>query len=776
MNLNSRVLLGWSFGLLACLGYRDGDAQERLVEVLPLLETQRIAGIQKLQQVFSNSRNESEKFDSALLLSSLPTDTLGTETQSVFLEYLNSHPNINKQNPETLIRFYRKLGDVRYDLGKLNEARESYLKLKKLNSPTDVEYAHYRLGWIYVNEKNPVGALDQWMTLFEGISANQKRSVLGSLVFRDLGRVWPEVVASGVSRFDSKIAELTLEPEARSEFLFGLKLGIRYVSSRSSQDLEKFRKNVRQGLLSVVVLEGVAASEKLVLAGPCSLLDWFPVGLASQSLESDLVFETLLRCYRLAEGAKNRVSLAAALETLALRGRARLPLAEIYFDQNRYSESCSQYSEASKEEPGLSGIVGSVARACEKSVLATKNSKLTLAQRQTDLRRIYDSFLSQAPKPLTGPNSGQWLEILEILLSSEAKNLIPETTPQLRYQILKSYLPSSRIISDSKAEKRRLWIWTEFLAKEVDEVDPTGASFSNDLDTLKWSQVSDAYGLAALALKRNRIDWIWARRNEFRLALKEQPGFAPLLEEVSGQALRKSLGEGGDYNLTGPEIESVLALVNRLEAGALVESLRKDFLSLPADIIATDWGKDFKQIESLAQRSSRILAVNLNPVAENFVGSLTGLVKKSQNLTHIVSDGPWYHKRMAAVATGVVKSHQKLAATKIRKVTPPKVLREPEKQAFIQEMNKIAAELDALGESVESIGRRPQSESQTVLKPRVIDLGQENTESSVRQPGLKVIESDSTLLKFLPQIYKSQFENLESELTRPEIKSDGEIK
>lgn len=777
--------LCWVVFFAIALNPLRSQADERLIEILSLLETQRVVGIQKLQQLFATTQNESEKFDAALLLSSLPTDTLGNETQSQFLEYLNSVARLKNENGETLSRIFRKLGDVRYDLGKLKEARESYLNLKKINNPMDTEYASYRLGWIEVNEKNPVAALDSWMSIFE-LSKNKNRSsFLGNLIFRDLGRVWPEVVANGVTRFDSKIAELILEPQSREEFLFGLKLGVRYISSRSPQDLENFRLKVREGILSLVVLEGVAASEKLILSGPCSILDWFPIGLQAQSLDSPLVFESLVRCYRSPGGGNLKKELQSSFEAIALIGRNRLPLAEIYFDQNQYSKSCLQYSEASKEDPALAGIVGSVARACEKSVLAAKNLNLPLEQRQGDLKRIFESFMAQAPKPLRGFESGQWVEILEILLSSEAKNLIAELDSTSRQKILENYLPAEGVLADEKAEKRRIWIWTEFLSREVDEIDPSGKLFIKFFDTLKWSSPVDAFGLAGLALKKGRPDWIWKHRLEFRAALKNQPGFASILSEVSNQALRKVLGERSNSNLTfefsGTEIETVLKIVANIESGKGVLSQRSSFSSLPEDVLVSDWAKDFKKLESLEQNSSRYLGLALNPLSDKFVAALTGLVKKSQNLVSFVSEGPWFHKRMATIATTIVSSHQKQAAKKIKSIVAPKVLREPEKMAFTQEMAKIASELETLSETV----RGPQSEntknskikiqpgSLSDEKPRVIDMGQDNVESTVRQPGLKVIESDSTILKFLPQIYKSQFENLEKELTQPEIKIDG---
>ena len=48
-------------------------------------------------------------------------------------------------------------------------------------------------------------------------------------------------------------------------------------------------------------------------------------------------------------------------------------------------------------------------------------------------------------------------------------------------------------------------------------------------------------------------------------------------------------------------------------------------------------------------------------------------------------------------------------------------------------------------------------------KQRVVDLGEIQTQSSVRRPNLRTVESDSNMKQILPNIYQSQFESMEQE-------------
>ncbi len=138
--------------------------------------------VRTVEQAFRNAKSEGDRVVAAYLL------TFAQEKKLVaglgpYLDFLVSNPLRDKiLGDEAAQRILRLHGDDAYDRGKFSTAITDYRELEKRSSGFAKDYATLKLGWAYLNLKQPKEALHAWLATARGRQLNNENPALGPLI------------------------------------------------------------------------------------------------------------------------------------------------------------------------------------------------------------------------------------------------------------------------------------------------------------------------------------------------------------------------------------------------------------------------------------------------------------------------------------------------------------------------------------------------------------------------------------------------------------------
>ena len=100
-----------------------------------------------------------------------------------YLDFLVTHPKRDEVlGAEAAQRILRLHGDDAFDRGKFPVAITDYKELEKRSTGFAKDYATLKLGWSYLNLKQPKEALHAWLATAKGRQLNNENPALGSLI------------------------------------------------------------------------------------------------------------------------------------------------------------------------------------------------------------------------------------------------------------------------------------------------------------------------------------------------------------------------------------------------------------------------------------------------------------------------------------------------------------------------------------------------------------------------------------------------------------------
>lgn len=141
-----------------------------------------VKNVRTVEQAFRNAKTENDRVVAAYLL------TFAQEKKLVagigpYLDFLVSHPlRDSVLGEEAAQRILRLHGDDAYNRGKFLIAIGDFRELEKRGTDFTRDYATLKLGWAYLNLKQPNEALHAWLNAAQGRQLNNENPALGSLI------------------------------------------------------------------------------------------------------------------------------------------------------------------------------------------------------------------------------------------------------------------------------------------------------------------------------------------------------------------------------------------------------------------------------------------------------------------------------------------------------------------------------------------------------------------------------------------------------------------
>lgn len=156
--------------------------------------------IKALDAIYRQSPESDERVFAAYLLTYAPASLL-SESKSKLIDFLlnmESEPVIGQQ---AVARLFRLRADQRYDAGDFVAAVLDYEEIRKRDAGQLAHYALLKIGWSYLNTKQPARAFDLWMG---EASANRPAVELTLALYQGLG----QAIVEDMERKPESIARL----------------------------------------------------------------------------------------------------------------------------------------------------------------------------------------------------------------------------------------------------------------------------------------------------------------------------------------------------------------------------------------------------------------------------------------------------------------------------------------------------------------------------------------------------------------------------------------
>lgn len=181
------LMIGFAVGVSWA---RDDTTLARALTMLKAGEKQKAHAL--LEGSYRRARDGQEKARIALMLAFSEGARL-KRTRWHYADYaLKNYRNLDST---MAVRLTRIVGDGRFERGDFEGAKRSYQFVLSAPNSTlaEREYATFRLGWVYLNERSPERAFRLWQNWL----AQEIQGDLRGPMVANLGRAWSESVLSG---------------------------------------------------------------------------------------------------------------------------------------------------------------------------------------------------------------------------------------------------------------------------------------------------------------------------------------------------------------------------------------------------------------------------------------------------------------------------------------------------------------------------------------------------------------------------------------------------
>lgn len=309
--------------------------------LIGLKRGQKAESFKKLEKVFAQSSSPAEKTSAAILCATANPKFLKRKRR-VYAEYAITHdPHLP---PTDLQRLHRIVGDDSFSDADLSSAQKAYeTALEIPGTPTeDLEYATYKLGWVYLNQKNPGRAWKLWT----GWISSHPQGGLRSSIIKDAGKSYIEALFEAHVPIAAQELKLSQDADAQA-FFDGLSIGI---ARQKSPDFSKIKSSlIASGYYTPLVARSLE-SGNLIVSNPCRALEWIRDAKISE-LPSQRVEAVLNACAekQSAQGGKDWALIAQVYSSIGLTGTHRQGRAEAYRLAGRAAEACREYQTALRE-------------------------------------------------------------------------------------------------------------------------------------------------------------------------------------------------------------------------------------------------------------------------------------------------------------------------------------------------------------------------------------------------------------------------------------------
>ncbi len=193
--------------------------------------------IEKIESIYKKSSEKDEKVIAAYLLTYAPRSLLSKTKEDLLKFVLSSKEKDFLLNYDSIARVVRLYADFLYEKGNFKEAIHYYEKLLKSSELRD--YALLKIGWSYLNLKEPQKAYFLWI---EEVSRKQSTGILPRAFYHGIGQSLAE--NTNINEKDvENLKKISLNDDTKKALLNGIKNGISTLKSRD--DILKLIKVTR---------------------------------------------------------------------------------------------------------------------------------------------------------------------------------------------------------------------------------------------------------------------------------------------------------------------------------------------------------------------------------------------------------------------------------------------------------------------------------------------------------------------------------------------------
>ena len=284
--------LGWSeevvFMSYASMTQSEAEASgsDLLIQGLVDLKfNRRKQAFETLEKGFRHASSLEQKSHFALLLAQADPRFIQGK-KHLYAEFcLENHPNLSV---EIRVKLHLVMADGYFEAGNIKLAKRGYQAvISESQSPIeDQEYAHFKVGWVYLNEKRPDLAYQVWL---DWLNQHQNEGLRPDFL-KNLGKAFVEQL-----RVRNKIPNFSYHPRDEQEMDLiskGIYSGIVRDRSNRIQDLKKAFPI--ESVWSSVVNQ-VLRSQVLFEKNPCDCIQWIESS-QREGLDQTAALAGLARC------------------------------------------------------------------------------------------------------------------------------------------------------------------------------------------------------------------------------------------------------------------------------------------------------------------------------------------------------------------------------------------------------------------------------------------------------------------------------------------------
>lgn len=667
-----------------------------------------------LESLFAKKETvEAKRQQAALILAFAPNSQLKLRKRHEYASYCLMFESKDGVGLETSTRLslLRIAADGYFDEKRSDLASDRYLELRKEGELKHQAYAEYRLGWIELNQEQPVQAVKRWSQLIrekqEALSV-QDPDLTRSIV-RDLGKAWvesrtiPASALPGVGSF-------------QGELVAGIALGLRRVSDEAQ--LIALKQKLDETPIAPLLRAELLNKGSIFESHPCLILEWSEVASSSKGSPGQQL-PILISCARKVLEHQQcelpRVqALTKALASYELQGEARHPRISYELGCSHWMDACSDLLALEKEELQKSGkrLASEKEDTLRESCIAADSQKVPQISHSIDslmeslaLSKLLPAQVSGDPLSALliqewkdGARRSAWLErikttparyqatwIPEVLVQSLSDQEVAQAAPNVLRDFAQKPVggPYVRVLEqqvrtlvDQKqfGEARKLLAAyaplnsTEALREELSNLwqyywlglpDPIS---DEERQTLAiWKGSSDPARTLALYLRSSQLDRIWRESKKLLSVAHQKPELLGLLYEQTLDQLGSKTAPTSDFKQSlqaTTEGRALLRLNLAISASSLpssqeIQRISRD-LRISPHAEAPAFAVDLQHLNRLADLSHKLRTIKFR---------LNGLLPSTlaRSLKNYQSERTFFEKTQWSLV-----SSQNVAETQVR--------------------------------------------------------------------------------------------------------------
>lgn len=297
-NINSKrtaIILLVAVALLSLNFSTQAQASSELLKGMRLISLKNskdaCAVLEKLYH--SKTTKNSERFIAARLLSVQSNKDLKMAKRHVYAENALKLGGEGWADQSTKDGLMRTLGDGYFDEMILDKAAKWYSELTKSPDQEQVDYGHYKLGWVELNDKRPVNAYKIFRDRLVG--EHKAGPDFKSLLVRDMARAWAESAGTA-----APVSELTSDSSYEQKTVVeGIINGLRRLKEDS--EIASLRTALLQSALATDVISALISQGTGRADADCAIIDWVEGRDDLAKLSREPLLERLNACVRVIE-------------------------------------------------------------------------------------------------------------------------------------------------------------------------------------------------------------------------------------------------------------------------------------------------------------------------------------------------------------------------------------------------------------------------------------------------------------------------------------------